>query len=76
MPRVTLGQDQEAIEFKATIAYYMKLRGVNRQQLQKGTGISATSLTSRYKNPIGGKVEDLRKIYNYLRVPEEKRIKI
>lgn len=77
MSKVLLGISKEDaekdIQIKATIKKYQTIRGWKASELIKRSGMSQASFYDAIRYPSRFRVEQLRAIYNALRVPEEER---
>lgn len=61
-------------EIRAVVAKYLKLRVKNHKDVIRATHISETTYYRKLANPETFKLEELRKIFDYLKVPKEERI--
>ena len=61
-------------EIRAVVAKYLKLRVRTHKDVIKATKISESTYYRKMSNPQTFKLEELRKIFDYLKVPQSERI--
>ena len=75
MPRVRpIGENQKDVEIRTLIAGYLEKRHVKRTKVGPAIGISASGFCAKMHEPWRFTVGELRKTYDYLKIPGEERI--
>lgn len=77
MPRLRPSQKElKAIEFRACINRYLLLRGMNKNDLSKRTGIPIATLYKRLREQDSMQIQELRRIGHTLNIPADELAKV
>lgn len=76
MPRVKpIGMHAESdADVRAVLSAYMSRVGITRTRMGPAIGISPAGFCNKFKNPENFTVGELRRSYDYLKVPKEERV--
>lgn len=77
MPRLKPSQTElKAIEFRASINRYLLLRGMNKKDLAKRTGIPESTLHRHLREQEKFSLSEIRRIRDVLNMPHEEIAKV
>lgn len=76
MPRTKpLGQYSEAdADIRAVLSAYMSRIPITKTKMGPAIGISPAGFCSKFNNPSNFSIGELRRSYDYLKVPKEERV--
>lgn len=61
-------------DIRAVLSAYMSRANTCRRRMGAAIGISHTGFYDKFKNPENFSIGELRRAYDYLKVPEEERV--